>query len=86
MKPCVEVWKRRVVSSLQEREFFHNTGFFQHLHPLAGLKLRPSAGQVELQRNTAQRSDCITNSRAPHLKTRPTWNMHSYWDASAECI
>lgn len=78
MEVCVEVLKRRVPSPSQEREVFHNTGFFQHLHPLAGLEVWPSAGQVELQRKTAQRSDCNTYPRAPHLKPRPTWNTQTF--------
>lgn len=33
----VSVEEKSTVFYSQERELFHNTGFFQHLHPFAGL-------------------------------------------------
>lgn len=84
MEVCVDVWKRRVQSSVRKREssFITQVSFTIYI-PSQGSQARPSVGQVEVQRKTAQGSDCAnpephTSQPDPHGICRLF--MYCYWD------
>lgn len=63
----------------RERELFHNTGFFQHLHPYAGLSGPAFSGSGRGTKKDNTEKWLCHLPRTTNFITRPTQNMQTFY-------